>query len=735
MPMKTYVGYDLGDGDTITDILNVDPGKSAANVEFRDMSMPDTFYSGQAMPTVFSFDDEIGDVIFSQSITVDPESVKNIVAYFKRRPSDLLDIVGDVSSELEEIRDLTEWSDNYFQRLGCGEEMLRFKNSVTTFTNAIFSDENYLRRLRSALGDSEEIEFCVGHPTDWSELDVELYKLILKGSVLGAEEFEGKKASMRMEAESRAAFMYSRWNTAFSVFPSDKSILLIDVGSSTIDITVMKLSSQNHQYNTGNNYLGARSIDFMIRDWYLEKIKQQPVMWEMYQSMVNKNPTVSNALTLSCRRAKEQIYSFTKRRSVIGFGLFPGIELTQDELERIIDETPVSRILKENLGLSAYEAEIIGNRSWKELFRDFLIGKKEEMEDQGIELGGIILTGGASRMSFVPQTVKEIFDGIPEENVIYDMDPSRSISKGLALAGLSRDRAEVFDADVRHLIDEKLDKIIGDNIPTLGSEMGKVISDILTPKMKKHVLSWRDGEIDTLENMNKRIKEDCREEKLAGILFNDRRYIQVVESWLKNKVGMDIALELKEICDKYGVRNIKIDDLNIMNMPSIDIGDIPIDPLEFMDTLSAVIAVIAGIVSATSVVSIMAVTVVVLSIISETLATSLFLLLAGMGLPGWTVIAAIIGISVAKLVSGGVRKFKELFRERVMGWNLLKPLRKMVSIAKIDESFQKADLPGQIEKAFENEELKNDIVEKISENLREQIERRAEEIKYAIRIN
>ena len=211
-----------------------------------------------------------------------------------------------------------------------------------------------------------------------------------------------------------------------------------------------------------------------------------------------------------------------------------------------------------------------------------------------------------------------------------------------------------------------------------------------------------------------------------------QEYKKTIENWLKDKVGKDIAIELKAICDKYGVRDISVDDLNIMAMPKISIGDIPIDPLDFMDTLGNVIALISGVVTAASITTIMAVVLAIISIISESLATSLFIVLVEMYPVGWGIIAAILGVGIGVLMRQGVQGFKDMFKNKVMGWNLPKLARKTMTDDKIDKSFTDANIPNQIETAFADAKLKDEIVKNVSANLKVQIEKRAEDIKYAI---
>jgi len=732
MARKTYIGYDLGDGETITDLVTLESGVSTTNTKFDNMTMPDSTTPGQAMPTMFAFD-ENGEVIFSQTISADLESVSNIVVNFKRCPSDLLKPASGRSNteQIAFIKKLSAWPNASVWPEGNTHEMLNFKNSVIAFTNAIFTEVNYVNRLKSAAQNSDEIVFCVGHPTNWTELDIAIYELIFKNSILGSGRYEGKKSTLIMEAESRAAFLYSKDIEAFGRLPKGSSVLLIDIGSSTIDLTAMTAASNNHQYNSGSNYLGARSIDFMIRDWYLKLLQQQPLNWAMYQSLVKNNPTFSSMVTFLCRRAKEEYFSSPQKKSAIQL-FYPPIKLSEQDIDQIIGETPIAKTLRETINLNASECALMGNKSWKELFKEFLEEKKAEMTNHGVRIGYIILTGSASKMPFVPQIVLEVFNEVSADSLKYDMDPSRTISQGLALVGPSNEKSKAFRDDLNHLIDKKLDKIIANNIPALGKEMGTVISSILTPKMKAHIRNWKEGKIDTLNTMNKKINADCSEENLTKLLSENPKYKKTIENWLKDKVGKDIAIELKAICDKYGVRDISVDDLNIMAMPKISIGDIPIDPLDFMDTLGNVIALISGVVTAASITTIMAVVLAIISIISESLATSLFIVLVEMYPVGWGIIAAILGVGIGVLMRQGVQGFKDMFKNKVMGWNLPKLARKTMTDDKIDKSFTDANIPNQIETAFADAKLKDEIVKNVSANLKVQIEKRAEDIKYAI---
>ena len=163
---KTFIGYDLGDGETITDLAVLDHNSVKDRVQtlFNAMTMPDNNTAGQAIPTVYGYTDD-GRIVFSSSILTDPESVRDIRISFKRCPSDLMPSMTE--GRRQEI--LAEMEKGWPSQEACPElyskKMRGFIDAVVSFTNAIFHDEKYKRSIQDASVDSDEIIFCVGHPT------------------------------------------------------------------------------------------------------------------------------------------------------------------------------------------------------------------------------------------------------------------------------------------------------------------------------------------------------------------------------------------------------------------------------------------------------------------------------------------------------------------------------------------------------------------------------------------
>ncbi len=214
---------------------------------FDDMTMPDAIIPGKAMPTIFAYD-ENGEVIFSGAILEDPEAVKNIIKNFRKRPGDLLKNDGSksIAEQADFIKKFSDWSALAAWSEYNSAEMKNFRNSIIDFTNAIFSDKDFANRLKSAARDSDEIVFCIGYLSYWNELDAAIYELIFKCSILGAGKYEGKKSSIIMVNESKAVFFYSKDIEAFGRHPEDGSVLIMEIGSSIVNIMAMAGPYQSH---------------------------------------------------------------------------------------------------------------------------------------------------------------------------------------------------------------------------------------------------------------------------------------------------------------------------------------------------------------------------------------------------------------------------------------------------------------------------------------------------------
>ncbi len=735
MSKKAFIGYDLGDGETITDfsILSDNQIKESVQTVFVGMTMPDSNTPGQAIPTAYGFDQHTGKILFASSILSDPGAIHSICVNFKRRPSDLLDKDLLLHAPLlfkalqKKLPTESEWPLLYT------EPMRAFIRSVVTFTDALFGDPVYQEFVRSSAVDCESIVFAVGHPTRWDDLDVALYKAILAQSILGKGSYAGKPTELVMAAESRAAFLYVKDKAHKSVLPKDTCALLIDVGSSTIDLTAMTADSRNHQYNSGSNYLGARSIDYIIREQYLKRLSRNPDDWQIYNSLMQQNPTMDMALTLCCRKAKEDVFSVSAGKAYILFSDFPLMRITREEVEEAIRTMPVGPVLRQYIGLPDKEAKAMGEKSWAVLFQEFLQEKKVEMDTQGLHIGRIILTGSASRMPIVPVIIKKVFHDLPQDSVLADMNPSRSISMGLALVGPSNEKSKGFQRDLEVLMKETVPEVVEQDLPKLAEELAGIIEGIVNEIVKSNILRWRRCEISTLNAMMYTIKRECNQNQLNHRLAKNKQYNDAIKHWTVDVVGKDIAKKLQVICQKYGVDDLSLDQLNAMKVASIDVGGLNFNPMaDIMDGIVGALAVIAGVIAAIILPTVLGIVVGLISWISVGLAVFLLDILLMLPGVGWAILLGLVGIAVIKAAAQGMEGAKRDITRRLQEANLPQWVRDRMTDATIDKKLAEAGMKEKIKAAILEEKSKKQIVAAVTENLSRQIAKRAEDIKYVI---
>ncbi len=249
----------------------------------------------------------------------------------------------------------------------------------------------------------------VGHPVGWRGDVVEEYRLHLRHL----------STSVYLLAESQSALVYVR--DRGSGHPEDLgSVLVIDIGSSTVDITIVEDMIPTN-IDVGLD-LGCRQIDEQLAD--------------MAKKALAANPKFTAALTrsggedlllLACRRTKEaqfagreQSFPFSHRADLAdivhsGFGW-----LKDQEIPNIV----------------------MAPGGWRSRF-DELIRRVRSYLAKPPKV--VILTGGGSRMPFVRDICVQAF---PDAAVDLDNDPSLSVTRGLVSAGRQRVQAARFRREV-----------------------------------------------------------------------------------------------------------------------------------------------------------------------------------------------------------------------------------------------------------------------------------------------
>ncbi len=744
MSTKTFIGYDLGDGESITDYVTMDSGEEF-DIRWSDMPMLG-MEEGRAVPTTYGYTGD-GRLVFFNTIIRKPSTIKRVCVNFKRRPTDLISGLTESSAKYVSLQKIAEealkkgrWpQEPEFN----SRAMLNFRDSVVTFTNSIFENQIYKEKVSSEVkrGGSSEIVFCAGHPTRWNDLDVKIYELIMSQSVLGKGSYAGVRTSLTMSSESRAAYLFIKTpgtsgskNSEENYLAVGDCALLIDVGSSTIDVTAVTADSNDSVDNYGNNYLGVRCIDFLIRDLYVAKLKEHGDAYSRFVDVVRNNPEYANAIVMACREAKEKLF---RNRGIDDYASedIRGIdseEIFMSEVENLINTSDVTSVLKSDFHIPEEVIASMKGKSWRTLFKEFLQELKTRLNNKNINVGRIIITGGASWMPVVKETVKSVFSE-NSDDVILDMDPSRSISKGLALVGPYREKSEMFRKDVTEMLDTKLPEIINKNIPKLAEAISPVISNIIQGIVMKRIREWRAGSITTINGMKAKIESDCSEQNMKQRLESNQAYKEATIKWASDSLGQDIASELNELCTRYKVTGFTLGDLNVFSEIKNLKFDVGMPDIPGLDVLFTIAGLVIGVITAIMLPTIIVVVIQIVAAISTLLASLLvhaLLLIPG---AGWSILLVVGGIALIYAAIKGAQGAKEMLMEYLSDCDLPLWVRDMMTDEKMHSELKKSNMPEKIRKGLTSDNAaRKKISEDISISLRGQVEKKTQEIQYAI---
>lgn len=266
-----------------------------------------------------------------------------------------------------------------------------------------------IRRQRQELTEDNHVVYiaCPSNSEKWTENELMSYATIALKAGIPLAKIEGQ--SVGIIRESRAAFLKARTNPS-SKASVKEGILLIDFGSSTVDLTYYSSRYTKKPIDDGGEKCGASNVEIKITE---ELKKRNPVIVEAI-STINSADT---ALLLTMREAKEKFYTYEGEDMECSISL---TKITGGAIKGGIEEFFSNADIESML--TDYLIEI---RECFEKFRDKYIA------NYPIKL--IFMTGGASRMSFIQSIAREVFQYKGE--FYKEANPSLTISNGIALAG------------------------------------------------------------------------------------------------------------------------------------------------------------------------------------------------------------------------------------------------------------------------------------------------------------
>lgn len=454
------IGFDLGHAETALILLTRDRGDIPGRLA---ISSSNGGRLVTAVAVVQGDDEEI--LIGREAIYDTPDDGKGVISYLAFKDADL---------SRDEVRRPIE--------LFVGEVVRQIHASGTVHLDG---------------PEADRLTWMFGAPSGWNAEERQAYEELLAALC---------DAPVTVIPESRAALLWAREG---GVLPTSfiteqarrtdgKSVLIIDMGSSTTDFTsVSGLREQPLDHLQGRT-LGASLID---REIVRRMIRSQPTAVQAKFQRLMDEPefaVMRNRLELRGREAKEKFFQQKPK-------LVTRDPTRRYHLEVQVVTGPGGEVLKLEFTLSADDMDEVLNTplpeldglSWREAFRQELVHARAMM-DEAPNL--IVLTGGASAMWFVQPLCEEIF---PEARIARGTEPGLAIATGLAYAGRVSHRVGLFRKDIgAFLASDEIKEIVDAALPELASAIGKAYAAGMT---EKHLIPafrrWREGRITTLRDI------------------------------------------------------------------------------------------------------------------------------------------------------------------------------------------------------------------------------------------
>ncbi|ODH00182.1 hypothetical protein A4S05_34245 [Nostoc sp. KVJ20] len=428
----------------------------------------------------------------------------------------------------------------------------KYRETISTFV------ATYYRLLKESkqLEGGEGSYFYIGCPSGWTVSDRTEYQKLLQ---------EAGIPQLNVVPESRAAFMQAKEAGKLEYDKLLASVLIVDIGSSTTDFTLVK-SLEEIPIDFGSNTLGASLIDKAIFARTLANHEQKALLEKVFQEY----PHHQARCELACRKAKEDYFSNEQLYSDPE-SFARGFESINEQIYFIPQVNKM--IMEEILNQPLPELE---NHSWVRSFSNSLTEAKEKLEKLGIVPKLLLMTGGASRMKFTHILCQEMFPE-PETLLRPDPEPERCIALGLARVGRWDLRAAAFKQEVNKLFtSNKLKGLIEKHIPELIESLTKPLTDgLIVNAIKPGLKDWQKNKIRTLADLETSLFSQAEQWLKSDIA------VQIINhqcaSWFSNKIQPDLAAQTDPICRKFQIprSSLRFEDSidpNFVN-PELRIGD------------------------------------------------------------------------------------------------------------------------------------------------------------------
>ena len=411
--------------------------------------------------------------------------------------------------------------------------------------------EDFVRKLfesvimnSDARGQGERILLFVGCPsseTEWLAYRKQYAEMIENAVKHACLSRAGKKKNIKDVAvvilpESRAAFINAAGKNGLYM---DLGILVLDFGSSTADATWMQTGRKAIEKSWR---LGASEI---------ERLMMKQALSSRGYSYADLDLKDRELYNWEFRRKKEMYYNNEAVAPSVIFISKKG-EAAPDMIPVYINDEFMARVVgyTSEMGEAA-DAEQIRLRgdgetgSWADHCRRFIREVLQEVKSSKCACQAVVLTGGASKMSFIKEICSQEFGKVYDNKnvlIVGADEPSLSVSRGLARAALNdlmaeEKRKELIDA-LKTDIENELEVFAKDVAENLAEKYYQTAMDVMNV--------WADDEKTAKKNRNtKYLKGTLQKEYRQRI--TDKKVIDNVlwESFNKTLLGCREKIQKK----------------------------------------------------------------------------------------------------------------------------------------------------------------------------------------------
>jgi len=350
-------------------------------------------------------------------------------------------------------------SDNRFALTGKGKDFVRVLYNEFSIKHKEITSKNSL--------------LYIGHPASWTTEEVTAYSKLFD-DITSLPPFQ-------LISESKSALIYIKDNfTEITNGSFSGRVLVIDIGSSTTDITYLEnFVIKPNDFPNGKN-LGCRLIDEAILTNIMSNESQ-----EWHDVIYKDEPNENNYLYLMyiCRKYKEKAFG----------GSLSLIPPTNDAFLSIYNHFKTKLLsLTQN---EILELKVDNHLTWREQFLSLLKNIKSIIYETP---NMIVLTGGGSRMKFVYEDCSQVFS-LNKGDLPIDINPSFTVSLGLTSYGKTKYKVSNFYDEINTFCNsDELKEIIDKSLVGFRKEFKNVLKENIIPNVvKPFFFDLRDGKVDT----------------------------------------------------------------------------------------------------------------------------------------------------------------------------------------------------------------------------------------------